>query len=381
AELGEVVPSQDAVKQETTAESDSGKEQVNEATEAESVSSSMPVLETAKVDESAVADVKEQDETSEERNEKSQSANEKTTADTKHLTKQALDKAGSSESKQTTEHGEPSQVTDASASEEPQRSRDRRQSDDSRKAARSISDRENTVTQQSAATVNRQSPEKTFANVVSKPNTDTIATTVEAKAATGSANENVQPAHTNVQSALDNTLRANTDSTGENQAASARGANTKEHAPQTVHVDRAKFVRRVAQAFEAAAERNGIVRMRLRPPELGSLRLELQLRNGVLTARLEAETSTARRLLVEHLPALRERLDQQNIRVERFDVDLMGNGLHHGGQETPGERQTWQAPTWNRGGARIASASESDDHVDTTITSRRPQATDFDVLA
>jgi len=93
---------------------------------------------------------------------------------------------------------------------------------------------------------------------------------------------------------------------------------------EVTQADRVRFVQRVARAFESVGERGGSIRLKLHPPELGSLRLEVTVRNGVMNARLEAETQTAQSMLLEHLPALRERLAEQNIRIERFDVDLAG---------------------------------------------------------
>ncbi len=95
-------------------------------------------------------------------------------------------------------------------------------------------------------------------------------------------------------------------------------------APGSEQADRVRFVQRVARAFESAAERGGTVRLRLHPPELGSLRIELTIRNGRMNARLEAETEAARNLIVDNLPALRQRLAEHQIRVERFDVDWGG---------------------------------------------------------
>jgi len=88
-------------------------------------------------------------------------------------------------------------------------------------------------------------------------------------------------------------------------------------------VDQARFVRRVAGAFRAMGNREGSVRVRLSPPELGSLRLNISVRDGIMTARVEAETPAARNLLLDNLPALRDRLAQQDIKIEQFDVDLM----------------------------------------------------------
>jgi flagellar hook-length control protein FliK len=87
--------------------------------------------------------------------------------------------------------------------------------------------------------------------------------------------------------------------------------------------DQARFVDRVARAFRAAEGRNGVVRLRLSPPELGSLRLEIKVQGSALAARLEADTPLARSLLMDNLPMLRERLADQGIRVEQFDVELL----------------------------------------------------------
>lgn len=88
-------------------------------------------------------------------------------------------------------------------------------------------------------------------------------------------------------------------------------------------MDRVRFVQRVARAFEMLGERQSPVRLRLHPPELGSLKLEIAVRNGVLTAHLEVENASARAALLDNLPALRQRLAAEQIRVDQFEVDLM----------------------------------------------------------
>jgi flagellar hook-length control protein FliK len=87
-------------------------------------------------------------------------------------------------------------------------------------------------------------------------------------------------------------------------------------------VDRTRFVQRVEGAVRAAQQRDGRIQVRLSPPELGNLKIELAVQNGVMTAKLEAETPAARNALLDNLPALRERLAQQDIRVEKFEVDI-----------------------------------------------------------
>lgn len=88
------------------------------------------------------------------------------------------------------------------------------------------------------------------------------------------------------------------------------------------HADQTRLIQRVARAMEAAPQRGGTVRLRLRPPELGVLRLEVRLEKGNLTAKLEADTQAARNVLLDHLPQLRDRLAEQGIRIDQFDVGL-----------------------------------------------------------
>jgi flagellar hook-length control protein FliK len=129
-------------------------------------------------------------------------------------------------------------------------------------------------------------------------------------------------------------------------------------------VDTERFVSRVTRAFHFAQERGGTLQLRLNPPELGALRLELTVREGVLNASLEAETPAARQLLLDNLPTLRERLADQNVRVERFDVDLRRdeqnserNAFQHGQQQPPqehGGRTEVERATRKRAPARPA---------------------------
>lgn len=130
---------------------------------------------------------------------------------------------------------------------------------------------------------------------------------------------------------------------GAAKAASAQG----QEAQAGSQAEQARFVQRVARAFQAVGNDGGSVRLRLHPPDLGSLRLELTVRNGTLTARLEVDNHAAKHALLDNLPALRDRLAQQHIKVERFDVDLAED--HSGGSfRQPGDNpQAGRSPAWN----------------------------------
>lgn len=143
-------------------------------------------------------------------------------------------------------------------------------------------------------------------------------------------------------------------------AASIAGSAT----PRSVHgveiseADRARFVQRVARALHSIGEDGGQLRLRLSPPELGSMRLEITVNQGVLAAHIEAETPHARQLLLDNLPALRERLQEQNIKVERFDVDVTGQSSGGWSQESARGRQ--QEQFQRHGNRRQPAAPQSD---------------------
>jgi len=119
---------------------------------------------------------------------------------------------------------------------------------------------------------------------------------------------------------------------------------------------RVQFVQRVARAFHAADQRGGTIRLRLSPPDLGSLRLEIGVKDGLMTARLETETHAARNLLLDNLPALRDRLAEQDIKIARFDVDVA--------DQSPGgspEQTAQHAQSQNHPGGRTPRPQPSSD--------------------
>jgi flagellar hook-length control protein FliK len=107
------------------------------------------------------------------------------------------------------------------------------------------------------------------------------------------------------------------------------------------NIDPARFVSRVARAVQTAHERGAPLQLRLSPPELGTMRLELTVRGGALSASIETDNSQARQLLLDNLPALRDRLAEQNVRIERFDVDVRrdGTGDGSGGRPNTGPQE------------------------------------------
>jgi flagellar hook-length control protein FliK len=111
--------------------------------------------------------------------------------------------------------------------------------------------------------------------------------------------------------------------------------------------EQTRFVQRVAKAFQTAQARGGELQLRLSPPALGSLKLEIKLQDGVMSARIEAENQDAKNMLIDNLPVLKERLAEQGVQVERFDVDLMDR-QPQGQPDAHEQRERRQAMTVHR---------------------------------
>ncbi len=147
-----------------------------------------------------------------------------------------------------------------------------------------------------------------------------------------------------------------------NSAGGATGSRRTGRGEGAPHVDPARFVSRVARAIQTAEERGGPLQLRLSPPELGAMRLEISVNQGALTATIETENSTARQLLLDNLPALRDRLAEQNVKIERFDVDVRrdtsGNGQPNFGPQEHGQHDRHNPLPDRHGAARRAAAPQ-----------------------
>jgi len=180
-----------------------------------------------------------------------------------------------------------------------------------------------------------------------------------------------------------NSHNSSAPSTAETMAAAGRtlgnslagkAANAASTAAETSHtetptVDRARFVQRVGGAIRSAQNRDGQIQLRLSPPELGTLRINIVMNEGVLTARLETETAAARAVLLDNLPALRERLAEQEIRIDKFDVDVGREGQQQAdGSETDDRKSKQPRSSSNQSSTRHKQLNSATDHPATSAT-------------
>lgn len=80
-------------------------------------------------------------------------------------------------------------------------------------------------------------------------------------------------------------------------------------------------VERIVRLIHAQIGRQrSVATLRLDPPELGSLRLRMDLRRDQLTLDVETQTHAARRLLSEQIDTLRQNLEAAGIHLERIEI-------------------------------------------------------------
>lgn len=113
-----------------------------------------------------------------------------------------------------------------------------------------------------------------------------------------------------------------------------------------------KLVQRVLRGIEQLSNGGGQVRLRLHPQELGTLQMTLRIEGSQMSAKLEVENSTAKDALLQNLQGLKDRLADQGMQVERFEVTVSSQsnsfgadaGLANGNQD----RRSWEQQATSR---------------------------------
>jgi|GEM_PF-3022715 len=113
-------------------------------------------------------------------------------------------------------------------------------------------------------------------------------------------------------------------------------------------------VDQVRAAVVTAHQEQRQLRVRLNPPELGPLQVEVHQKDGVITARLEAQSAATHRLILENLPQLRESLAQQGLNVDRIDsshnehmASQQDSRFSHSSSQQQEHSRDWQEPLPN----------------------------------
>ncbi|MFH1549793.1 MAG: flagellar hook-length control protein FliK [Planctomycetota bacterium] len=89
--------------------------------------------------------------------------------------------------------------------------------------------------------------------------------------------------------------------------------------------NQAETIEKIVRSIRVAVERGeSRVRILLEPPRLGSVRIQMAIKDGVLNASFETQTPAARHVITQNLAHLRAALEEQGIEVGEFSVSVEG---------------------------------------------------------
>ncbi|HOW73135.1 MAG TPA: flagellar hook-length control protein FliK [Phycisphaerae bacterium] len=101
---------------------------------------------------------------------------------------------------------------------------------------------------------------------------------------------------------------------------SAKNAATTEEA--ALDPSRAESIEKLARVLRSQlGTRNSSMSLRLDPPELGSVRIEVRMQDQTLTVKFQVDTQAGHNVLQSRLDALRQTLEQQGVRVDQVTVE------------------------------------------------------------
>lgn len=100
-----------------------------------------------------------------------------------------------------------------------------------------------------------------------------------------------------------------------------RAADRPEAGPRIAGANQERMIARIAGAMsQASASGRTTVRLRLYPPELGTVRIQVSSVRGVVSARMETSTAEARQVLSANLSALRETIRGTGVNLRDMEV-------------------------------------------------------------
>lgn len=193
------------------------------------------------------------------------------------------------------------------------------------------------------------------------PGTTAVAATPGSGRSTADAGSEGRPFASAVSAAGDgsafSTTAASPSSTGGTSPLSAGSENSASSSPvsqgETGSADpvRNQFAQRVVEAVRSAVSGQRSFRVRLQPPELGVLQVEISREDGLLIARLEVQTTAARQALTDNLAHLKASLQRHGVSLDRVEIQLdqtrreeTSGQSHHGQSQYQQSDQQYQHP-------------------------------------
>ena len=119
-------------------------------------------------------------------------------------------------------------------------------------------------------------------------------------------------------------------------------------------------VSRVSRALQnAIQQKGGTITIRMMPPELGQVRVDIQMDGGKVTASFQTESQSIQNLMSRELGQLRLALEKQGLTVERLEVTQRPASTNTSNQTQQESQQQHQSPSDGRSRGQYAQQQQS----------------------
>jgi len=110
-----------------------------------------------------------------------------------------------------------------------------------------------------------------------------------------------------------------------------------------------------------------VIRLQLKPPELGTVKIEMNIKDNILKLGMIAENSSVKELLLSNVHELKQALLEQGVKLDKLDVQINYN---FGQSLADSKESTKQNKKWNKGMNSIPFIEESESQIMQRIVSR-----------
>lgn len=122
---------------------------------------------------------------------------------------------------------------------------------------------------------------------------------------------------------------------------------------------------RVARALQQTVKQGGgTVTMRLMPPELGVVRVQMELNNGVASVRFQTEDASVASMLTRQMTTLKQALESRGLRVDRLEAQALPPVIQNGAGDAAADRRAESSPDQGRSRGGFTPGDEGRRHGD-----------------
>ena len=110
-----------------------------------------------------------------------------------------------------------------------------------------------------------------------------------------------------------------------------------------------------------------VIRLQLKPPDLGTVKIEMNIKGNILKLGMIAENSSVKELLLSNVHELKQVLVEQGVKLDKLDVQINYN---FGQSLSDSKESTKQNQRWNKGMNSIPFIEENESQIMQRIVSR-----------